>query len=83
MGIINKMFGKSDVSTEVNAMMLTVSVIIAILFTIVVFLFNKVTGKPTPTIQKDAWFYAIICGIASCLYQRMNVMLAKETISVK
>lgn len=82
LGIINKMFGKSDVSTEVNAMMLTASVVTAVLFAVVGFLFNKVTGKPTPTIQKGAWIYVIICGIASCLYQRLNVMLAKEILSV-
>lgn len=79
MGIINKMFGKSDVSTEVNAMMLTVSVIIAILFTIVVFLFNKVTSNHTKGCM-------VLCNYmrnCKCLYQRMNVMLAKETISVK
>ncbi len=82
LGIINKMFGKSDVSTEVNAMMLTASVVTAVLFAVVGFLFNKVAGKRNPKIQKGAWTYVIICGIASCLYQRLNVMLAKEILSV-
>ena len=82
LGIINKMFGKSDVSTEVNAMMLTASVVTAVLFAVVGFLFNKAAGKPNPKIRKGAWFYVIVCGIASCLYQRLNVMLAKEILSV-
>ncbi len=82
LGIINKMFGKSDVSTEVNAMMLTASVVTAILFTIIGFLFNNVTGRPNPTIKKEAWIYVIMCGMTSCLYQRLNVMLAKEILSV-
>lgn len=82
LGIINKMFGKSDVSTEVNAMMLTASIVTAVLFAVVGFLFNKTAGKPNPKIRKGAWFYVIVCGIASCLYQRLNVMLAKEILSV-
>lgn len=82
LGIINKMFGKSDVSAELNAMMLTASAVTAILFAIVGFLFNKATGKPTPAIQKGVWIYVIVCGIASCLYQRLNIMLAKEILSI-
>ena len=82
LGIINKMFGKSDASAEVNAMMLTASVVSAVLFVIIGFLFNKVTGKPMPVIKRGAWIYILVCGVASCLYQRLNVMLAKEILSV-
>lgn len=53
-----------------------------LLFAVVEFLFNKVAGKPNPKIRKGAWVYVIVCGIASCLYQRLNVMLAKEILSV-
>lgn len=82
MGIINKMFGKSDASAEVNAMMLTASIVSAALFAIVAVLFNIAAGKPMPQIKRGAWIYIFICGIASCLYQRLNVLLAGEILSV-
>lgn len=82
LGIINKMFGKSSASTEVNAMMLTASVVTAILFALVGILFNKACGKSMPKIRKGAWVYILVCGVASCLYQRLNVSLAKEILSV-
>lgn len=82
LGIINKMFGKSDASAEVNAMMLTASIVSAALFAIVAILFNIAAGKPMPQIKRGAWIYIFICGIASCLYQRLNVLLVREIFSV-
>lgn len=82
LGIVNKMFGKSTASSQVNAMMLTASLVTAILFTVASFIINFITGKPLPKIHKGSWIYIILCAITSCLYQRLNVMLAKEILSV-
>lgn len=75
-GITNKAFSLSSVSGEVNAMMLTASVVSAVLFTASAFLLNGARGFDKPRIHKGTWQYVLVCGVLSCVYQRLNVSLA-------
>lgn len=82
LGVVNKVFGMSDVSGEVNAMMLTASLVTAVVFAVTGIVINKVSGKEMPKVRGEGWIFVLLCGVLSCLYQRINVMLPKEIISV-
>ncbi len=75
-GIIYKVFAKSDAAGEYNGMMLTASVVSAILFFITGFLVNAFSKNPVPRIRKSAYLYILLCGIVSCVYIRLNLSLS-------
>lgn len=75
-GIINKAFGLSVVSGEVNAMMLTASVTSAIILFAAAFVVHGVKKEKIPHMTALSWRYVLICGVMSCVYQRLNVSLA-------
>ena len=75
-GILYKVFGKSGVSDQVNTMMLTAAIVSAILFFVMGFVINKISGTEAPSIHKDAVKYILFSGIAGCIYIRLNIPLA-------
>ena len=75
-GIIYKVFAKSDAAGEYNGMMLTASVISAVLFFVTGLLVNIFSKKEVPKIRKSALSYIILCGIVSCVYIRLNLSLS-------
>lgn len=81
-GIFYKVFGKSDVSSQINSMMLTAAVVSACLFTVFGFIINKATGMVRPKIYKNSLAYMLLCGIAGCIYIRLNVSLSAQLPSV-
>ncbi len=76
LGIFNKFFGVSDVTDEVTGMMLVASFFSVILFAAFSFSINASAKKPIPKIRKEALLYIILSGAASCIYMRLNVILA-------
>lgn len=75
-GILYRLFGSSDVSEQVNTMMLTAAVVSAVLFFISGVFVNRAAKQGIPTIHKDAWSYIILSGIAGCIYIRLNIPLS-------
>ena len=75
-GILYKVFGGSDVSDQVNAMMLIASIVSASVFFLIGFFVNHVAKKGAPRIHKDAVPYILLSGITGCVYIRMNLSLA-------
>jgi drug/metabolite transporter (DMT)-like permease len=75
-GMFYKVFGGSDFSGEINAMMLSASVASCILFFAVGFSLNKLKKLELPKIHKDAIWYVIFAGITGCIYIRLNVSLS-------
>lgn len=75
-GIIYKCFGASDASGEIDAMMIIASVVSAVLFVIMAFLANLFSKSGMPKLNKRAWKYVLICGVISCIYQRLNIALS-------
>ncbi len=75
-GIIYKVFAKSDAAGEYNGMMLTASVVSAVLFFVSGLLVNTFSKKEMPKIRKSALSYIILCGIVSSVYIRLNLSLS-------
>ena len=75
-GIIYKVFAKSDAAGEYNGMMLTASIVSAILFFVFGLLVNLFSKKQMPKIRKSSLMYIILCGIVSCVYIRLNLSLS-------
>lgn len=75
-GMLYKVFGKSPVHGEVNAMMLTASIVSAILFFICGRIITKKTGAASGRPDRVTLFYLVLCGIASCVYIRLNISLS-------
>ena len=82
LGMFNKVFGKSEFSQEINAMMLVASLVSAALFTLSGFLINKTTHHQKPQIYKESLIYIATCGFVGCIYIRMNLWLAGVIPSV-
>lgn len=76
LGIFYKLFGKSPYRANVNAMMLSASVISALLFFAVGTIINKARKHPIPTLGKAALPFVLISGITACIYIRLNISLS-------
>lgn len=76
LGAFFKVFGKSNAFSEVNGMMLSASIISAIIFFLMGITFNKSKKLPMPTIAKASLPYILLSGIAGCVYIRMNLSLS-------
>lgn len=75
-GMFYKVFGKSDAAGEVNAMMLSASVVSCALFFIVGMAVNKAGKQGLPRIHKESLIYILLAGITGCVYIRLNVSLS-------
>ena len=75
-GIIYRLFGKSDVSQNATSMLLFAALISAALFIILAFCSNLASKKPIPKLSKTALKYALLCGATGCIYIRMNLSLS-------
>ena len=82
LGIFNKVFGSSAYAGEINSMMLTASVVSAMLFTLSGFLINRVKHDEKPKLYKESISYIVACGIVGCIYIRLNLWLAGVIPSV-
>ncbi|MBR2352987.1 MAG: hypothetical protein IKA76_00600 [Clostridia bacterium] len=75
-GILYKIFGKSDAASEVNGMMLTASVVSAVCFFLFGVIVNRVKGQGSPKIRRGSLLFILLCGITGCIYIRLNVSLS-------
>lgn len=79
-GILYKIFGKSPSKNDVDAMLLSASIVSSLLFFIMGIIRD---GKNCSVyFNKVSVVFMICCGFASCLYIRMNVSLANLIPSV-
>ena len=75
-GIIYKLFGASSAKTEYDTMILTASLVSAILFLIVGIIKAKAQAGVNIKPNKRTILYMVLCGMASCIYIRMNLTLS-------
>ncbi len=81
-GILYMLFGASDAATEINAMMLCAAITATVLYFVVGTLLNVISKNPMPKIHRSGILFIIACGIASCVYMRLNVYLSTVIPSV-
>ena len=76
-GILYKLFGKSTASDQVNTMILVASVVSGIFFVSGGFIEAKKNHKSIEKPTRLVLLYMLLCGIAGCVYIRLNVSLSK------
>ncbi len=74
-GIIYMLFGVSDSATEINAMMLCAAATATLLYFGVGSLIGA-KNRERPAIHRSGLPFIIACGVASCVYMRMNLWLS-------
>ena len=81
-GIVFKAFGKSSGASYCSEMMLVASIVMLVCF----FVLSLVCGgfKCNETIKSNKRFllYAVLCGLLSCVYNRLNIFLAGKINAV-
>lgn len=75
-GILYKLFGKSDASEQVNTMILIASVVSGTFFIFGGLIEAKKTNKKLEKPNNLVLTYMLLCGIAGCVYIRLNVSLS-------
>ncbi len=75
-GIFYRVFSFSDFNGETDAVMMTASVVSAVLFALTAFIINGAKNKPLPRVERGAVKYIILCGVMSAVYQRLNISLS-------
>lgn len=75
-GVINKLFQASNAKMEIDGMMLVAAITSATVLIIFASCINKAMNKPCPKISSRNLVFVVLCGIVSCIYNRLNVYLA-------
>ncbi len=75
-GIFYRVFSFSDFNGETDAVMMTASVVSAVLFALTAFIINWAKNMPLPKVERGAVKYIILCGVMSAVYQRLNISLS-------
>lgn len=75
-GVINKLFQASSAKAEIDGMMLVAAIISAAVLIIFGSGINKAMNKPFPKISRRNVVFVVLCGLVSCIYNRLNVHLA-------
>ncbi len=75
-GIFYRLFGKSNAATHMNSMMLAASLFSAVFFFIGGICVNHLRDLPSPKLSPKALHYALLAGLTSCVYNRLNFSLA-------
>ena len=79
-GIIFKLHQRSGSASKINEMMFAAALTSALLFTAMSFAVSE-KRRPKP-IPGSAVGYLVACGIAGCVYNRLNIFLAGQLPSV-
>ncbi len=77
-GILYKVFGRSSVADQTNAMMLTAAAVSAAVFAVFGCVANRRARAPMPAVARSAWPYVLAAGITSCVYIRLNLSLSAQ-----
>lgn len=75
-GIFYRVFSFSDFNGETDAVMMTASIVSAVLFALTAFIINGAKNMPLPKVERGAVKYIILCGVMSAVYQRLNISLS-------
>ena len=75
-GILYKLFGKSAASEQVNIMILVASIVSCIFFISGGFIEAKKNKKKIESPNRFVLAHMLLCGIAGCVYIRLNVSLS-------
>lgn len=75
-GILYKLFGKSSASEQVNTMMLVASAVSGIFFALGSKFETRKEKEVARKPNKLVYTYMLLCGIAGCVYIRLNVSLS-------
>jgi len=75
-GILYKLFGKSSAASQVNTMILVAAVVSGIFFITGAFIEAKKNKTNIQKPNKLTLIYMLFCGIAGCVYIRLNVSLS-------
>ena len=75
-GILYKLFGKSTASEQVNTMILVASIVSGIFFIFGGLIEAKKNNKKIQKPNRLILTYMFLCGIAGCVYIRLNVSLS-------
>lgn len=81
-GIIYRIFGKSEISQNATSMLFFAAIISSAIFFLLAHITNGITKNPRPQLSKTPLTYALICGITGCIYIRMNLSLSAVIPSV-
>ena len=81
-GIIYRVFGKSEVSNNATSMLFFAAITSSLILFILAHVTNGIGKCPRPQLEKTAVKYALLCGITGCIYIRMNLSLSAVIPSV-
>ena len=81
-GVVYRVFGKSDVKHNATTMLLFAAVISAVMLFVLGNITNMAKKQTHPSLSKTPLKYALICGITGCVYIRMNISLSAVIPSV-
>ena len=76
MGIAFKAFGKSGLSSGTNDMMITAAAVMLLIFSLLWLFFRRKEAKTPLALDRGFLAVAILSGLLSCLYNRLNIYLA-------
>ncbi len=81
-GIVYMLFGNaygagnSPSAADINGMMLIAALTATVLYFLIGLTLNGVKKHPCPRIYKSGLLYILLCGIAGCVYMRLNLYLS-------
>ncbi len=75
-GIINKLFQASDAKNELDSMLLTASLVSALVLAVMAVVLDRIQKTGAPKIYRSGIGFILACGVVSCVYNRLNVYLA-------
>ena len=81
-GIVFKAFGKSSGAPYCSEMMLVASIVMLVCFLILSLVCGGFKYNETIKSNKRFLVYAVLCGLLSCVYNRLNIFLAGEINAV-
>lgn len=81
-GIVFKAFGKSSVASYCSDMMLVASIVMLACFFILSLVCGGFKCKKITKSNKRFLLYAVLCGLLSCVYNRLNIFLAGKINAV-
>lgn len=81
-GIIFKLHQRSSAAAYIDGMMISASITSTLIFAAAAFTLARLSEKPPPRVPKSAFPYLAACAVASCVYNRLNIMLSGKLPSV-
>lgn len=74
--LVFKIHQTSPVKAKIDSMMFVAATVSFILLIVFGFSYNKVKKLPKPSVNKKLIKFILACGLVSCLYNRVNIVLS-------